>query len=239
MAGVTPVQDAVAYYGSSGSGGSLPCTYTSPNVSGNIGIAWLTADKGAGPSGISDTQGNSWLPFQGTFTEEGYSTLWVCPTLKPGANTVTVTGLVAGTSPSIAPVLTLLELAPPASGWVGIQGIKGPLEINLSGPPLTFEALFSSTQTPYTATLLAFIKTTTAGDAVGAKSWSIATPGGSLASGVIVTYTDTGLSITGAAAYCTVGNSAENEITFSYSPSSPALPSGATFLIGILFNSSS
>lgn len=244
MSGVTPVQSAAAYYGSAGSGGNLPCSYGSPNTANNIGVAWLTADTGSGPSGISDTQGNTWFYFQGTFTNGGYTTFWVCPNLKAGANTVTVGGVVAGTAPSTAPVLVLLELAPPASGLVGIQAIKGPLGINNGGiygdgPPLTFEALFSSTQSPYYSTLLAFIKTAQGGDGVGAKSWSITTPGGSLASGVIITYTDTGLGITGAVAYCTVENSAENQITFSYSPSTPALPGDGTILIGLLFNSSS
>jgi len=244
MSGVTPVQSAAAYYGSAGSGGNLPCSYGSPNTANNIGVAWVTADKGAGPSGLSDTQGNTWFYFQGTFTNGGYTTFWVCPNLKAGANTVTVSGVVGGTAPSTAPVLVLLELAPPASGLVGIQAIKGPLGINNGGiygdgPPLTFEALFSSTQSPYYSTLLAFIKTAQGGDGVGAKSWSITTPGGSLASGVIITYTDTGLGITGAVAYCTVENSAENQVTFSYSPSTPALPGDGAILIGLLFNSSS
>ena len=78
MPGVSYVQSAVAYYGVAGrSGGSLPCAFGTPNAERGIGIAWITADSGAGPATCTDTQGNVWYEFPGYFTNSGFSTLYV------------------------------------------------------------------------------------------------------------------------------------------------------------------
>ena len=242
MPGITFVQANVAYYGVAGSGGALPCAYGSPNVAGNIGIAWVTADAGAGPASCTDTKGNTWYGLRGYFTNSGFSTGFVCPNLKAGANTVTVGGLVAGTGGSQAPVLTVLEYAPPGSGQVGIQALQGGLGVNgvqgwIYGPVLTFETLFAASSGPYYSTLIVFLSTTEADVSATARTWSIGSvPAGAGVSAVRIQYEDSGTLETGAVADCTVENLPENFITFAFTPTTPALNGESVALIGLLFN---
>lgn len=242
------VQSNVAYYGVAGSGGNLPCDFDEPNTQGNIGIGWVTADKGFGPSGIADENTNTWKSLQGYFTNVGYSTLFVCPSLKPGANVATVSGLVGGTPPSQAPVLTLLEYSPAtllnaAAGIVltGIQALQAALNGNgelgfVFGPVLTMQGYFGASGATWYSTLLLFINTTSADATATARTWSVgAVPGYALDSGVRAHYEDTGTLETGAVLDCTIGSpDFSNSIKAAYAPGSPGLGNSSTVAIGLL-----
>jgi hypothetical protein len=253
MPGLIPVQANVAYYGVAGAANALACAFTNPNVSKNIGIAWITSDTGAGPSGCTDTLGNIWYALPGYFSNGGYSTLFVCPSLNPGVNTVTVAGLVPPISPRQSPVLTIMEYQPqgcyPCN--IGFQVLQAALAcngINLSwydGPVLTMQSMYSASGGVWYSTLIAFINTTSA-DASGiARTWSLAGfPGyyAGILPGVRVQYEDTGSLETGAVADCTIPYPyALNYIEFEASPTpapTPIYPSPnasiATAMIGLL-----
>ena len=225
----------IAYYGISGSGGSLPCAYDSANVAGNIGMAWLTANEGAGPSGLTDTYSNVWYPFAGYFTNFGYSTIWVCPSLIGGANTVTVRGVIGGPSPSNAPVLSVMEYQPPSSGSVGFQALRGALGVNgIEGwdvypPVLELDSVFSSSAVPYYSTLVAFLATTPSDSTNTVRTWSST-------ANLRFQYTDAGSKQTGAVADATSYNTPANSVVFSYSPTTPPLVGGYVSIVGILMN---
>jgi hypothetical protein len=234
MPGLTWVQSNVAYYGVSGSGGNLPCAFGSANAERNIGIAWITADSGAGPATCTDTNGNVWYEFPGYFTNSGFSTLYVCPYLKAGPNTVTIGGLVPPSAPGAqSPVLTILEYAVQgcAPCGVGFQALQAALACNgvlgtwYQGSVLTMESLYSASGGVWYHTLLAFINTTPADGSGIARTWQVnyfpAYYVGPVPS-VREHYEDTGTLETGAVADSTVPYPyAKNFITFVPTPAPP------------------
>jgi len=240
---ISYVQSNTSFYAASGSGGDLPCAYDISNTIGNIGIAWLTADKGAGPSGCTDSQGNTWRSFGGYFTNSGYATLFVCTKLKGGTNTVTVHGVVASTSPSIGPELTVLELAPPCGGIAGIQALRGGLALNgvLGGfggiSPLTFQGFLGNSAGQYFNNLLVFLNMPSYAPNGTLYSWAIVGSEGT--SALLTSWEDTGTLQVGVVGLSITENDPYNYITFGYSPSSPA-PStsggSATIMLGLLIN---
>ena len=230
MPGVTFVQANVAYYAVAGAALALPCAFPSNNTARNIGIAWITADTGSGPSGCTDTNGNVWYGLPGYFSNFGYSTLFVCPSLKPGPNTVTVTGLVAPIGGSQAPVLTILEYAPagcfPCN--IGFQVLQAALACNgvegtfYQGSALTMESMYNASGGVWYSTLLAFINTTSSDSSGIARTWSVALYPSyyvGVLPAVRIQYEDTGTLETGAVTDCTVGYPhALNFIEFQASP---------------------
>ena len=247
MPGLTWVQSNVAYYGVSGSGGNLPCAFASNNTQGNIGIAWISQDSSTPSSGVTDTNGNVWYQFPGYYSNFGNSEVWVCPILKPGPNTVTASGLSLA-FPGISPELVLLEYAPVgcAPCNVGIQcfvathGPNGYFAYGMSSPALTIESRYNASGGAYYQTLVAFIKAQKWATTATARTWSVGlypTYYVGNVPAVRQTYLDPTTLETGAVADCTVPYPhADNFITFSYSPGSPAVNSEETVLIGLLIS---
>ena len=260
MPGVTYVQSVVAYVAGTGSL-TLSCTFGLPNTERNIGIAWITADEGAGPSGCTDTNGNVWYDLPGYFTNFGYSKLYVCPSLKAGSNTVTITGLVPTAIPgSQAPVLTILEYKTQgcAPCQVGFQILQAALACNgifgtfYWGSVLTMESRYNASGGTWYSTLLAFINTTSADTSGIARVWSVPNfpPGSGFPTYYVgpvpdirETYEDTGTLETGAVADSTIGYpNDKNYITFLPTPAPlpPVYPGSNsqlyTVVIGLLIS---
>lgn len=236
-----------AYYGVDGAADALPVDIVVPAVAlGSVlGIVWVTADTGAGPSLPTDPY-NTWVQMPGGyFTNSGYSTLFVCPNMTPGAYTVTVNGLVPGTPPSNAPVATVLLYSLPIGS--GVQALQAALACNgvltswYLGPTLTLQAKYSASYGGWHSLLIACINTTPEDSSGIARTWSIeSVPVGAVAS-VRLQYEDTGTLETGAVADSLVDSDVDNFIAFLPTPTPAPQPpypapivSIATAMVGLL-----
>lgn len=241
MPGLGFVQANVAYYSVAGSGGNLPCAFTSHNIQGNIGIAWVANDDSSTPSGVTDTQGNTWYQMPGFSSNVGCSNIWVCPSLKAGANTVTAAGLTPYTTGS--PNFIILEYEPPPcpQGTTGIQcmqpAIQGDTPFSGSSPQLFAGAIFKPSGGTWFSTLIAFIKCGPNSSSSTSRTWSITVPAYAISSGVRLQYAEPTGTATGAVADCVVPYpNVVNSILFGYSPGSPVVNNGETKLIYLLVN---
>jgi len=237
MPGITIFQEAVSSYSTGGgSGGNLPCSFTSDNIQGNIGLAFILADSGT-MTDVDDSNLNLWYQLPGFTTEVGFIAVWTCPILFSGANTITAHGLTE--SATGGPNLVIIEITPPPCplGMVGIQCFQPNLQGDYFDPQLEFSSTYLTTQGAFYHTLIAALKCGTTSSSGTVRTWSMTPNPNFIDFDIIIQYTEPTGTATGTVGFCTVpypnmGNSVE----FNYSPSTPVINPGETWLVGVLFS---
>lgn len=224
MPGCTFIQSATSNYAGTGSGANMTCAYGSDNQVNNIGLAFVCADDSTPPSAMTDSQGNTWYSLRPYDTNVGWMQWWVCPLLKGGPNTVTIT--IAGTSGDSngGPNLVVMEYQPPPCppGSVGIHAFQPPLNIFWAlfrTPPFEQTTTYDvSSGTWYQTFVLAiFDKTGTT------RTWSVTLESYAIAGGVRQQFTEASGGNSGAIADGTIPYpNLVNNVAFSATPSTPA-----------------
>ena len=252
MPGVVPYQANAASAGTGGFPGSvnLSCAYTNPNIAGNIGIAWVTTDDSSAPAGLTDTNGNLWYPYPGFNTNLGTQSLFVCPVLKAGANTVTTSPLTI--SITGGPNLVVIELTPPPCppGAVSFHAFNPP-----AGPDtgvgegevlLNYSSSFAVSRGAYYHTLIAFLYDGHSSGETTLRTWTIGAdlidfpPPHDIAGGLIQQFAEPAGYHSGAVGYSTVPYPyVRNSVTFQPSPSTPPVPMFATSITALLITTPS
>lgn len=76
--------------------------YANPNTAHNLGVAWCFCAVGSLPAGVTDAQGNTWCLGNADQQNDNSVCVFICPDLKPGTNTVSVTfGTTSGVDVSL------------------------------------------------------------------------------------------------------------------------------------------
>ncbi len=222
MPGVTVVQSNFASAGTSGFPGSinLPCSYTSPNGLGNIGLCVVFADDANIPASLTDTNFNKWYLEPPYTSNIGNISFWVCPSLKAGANTVTANAMTI--SATGGPTLGVIEILPPPCplGGVSINAFNPHSNnYNWVTQGLIVNSEFNANIGVWYHTLFAAIFS--AGD-VALRTFSITPDPNAINASVIFEFDEPVGTNSGAVAFCTVPYPfSDNSIQFLPSPTTP------------------
>jgi hypothetical protein len=241
-----PILFTQANYAQSGlftGSGTLSCAYTNPNFKGNIGIVWTSGPLASGdsiPGTLTDTCGNAWFLVNAIKSNLGCESLWVCPSLIGGINTVTTSVLTF--APSGEPTLVVLEYQP--SGCypcnIGFQGFNPNYQGDYHGPFTVLNSQYIASRKPWFHTLIATIYDEYNSAEATARTWTMTPNVERISFGLRLQFAAPVGYNSGAVADCTVPYPyTNNSVEFDPSPSSPALPTGGTKLLGILISTSS
>jgi len=230
MPGITIVQSAVGTYGALGSLDALPVAFTSDNSIGNILLAWVSSAEGGGLTGaITDSNGNTWELLPGVNLEDEFTEFYICTNCNAGANTVTAGGCIP--SSTGGPNLVIVEIAPPPCpiGSTGIQAFCGDYRNQFVTATLSLTARYSANQGPWYHSLIVALYNNTNSESNTARTWV----GGAL----IAQFPEFSGKNSGAIGYQTVAYpNSGSTVTFTPTPSTPALNPDENILIGVLFS---
>lgn len=96
---------------------SVGVAYESANTAGNIGFAAVFGRVGEGPIQVTDSFNNSWCPYTGAQSNNGFGQLFVCLNLKAApalANIVTASGVMTSDENG-GPLIVIAEFSAPAN----------------------------------------------------------------------------------------------------------------------------
>jgi hypothetical protein len=236
MPGILYIQSNSASAGSGSGAVNLPCAYTGPNSQGNLLLAWVVTDDATVPSSLTDTLGNTWSILPPYLSNLGTESWWVCPNCKVGANTVTANGLTYAATGG--PNIAILEYQPPPCpvGTVGIQAFQPTDAPNAVAPMLGMTSVYGVSQGQFYHTLIVGLFDGIPATDGTARTWSATLDPNAIAGGLRVQFAEpSGATRTGAVADSTVPYPyATNSLSFTYSPSSPAVGNDDTLPSGLL-----
>jgi hypothetical protein len=234
MPGMTYIQSNVSYFNVGGIVNNLACPYLSNNAQGNIGVAFQNYNNGNVSSTISDTNGNIWYQLPIPLYNFGGIAIWICPSLKSGANIVTCTFLGTGTNRG---EFIVMEYQPPPCpfGQVGIQAFWWTPFVNYYDPQLNITSYYSVSQGPFWHTLIACVKCGPNSSSGVTRTWAATPSAFSIDYGLRIQYIEPGTDNSGAVADTTVAYpTKQNSLLFAGAPGTPPINSGETILAGVL-----
>lgn len=218
---------------------NLPCTFPSPNNSGNVLIAFVSAQLGTRPSSVTDSNGNNWFEVAQPVNVGDNLSMWAAMNINPGANTVTANGMSVTVTGGPNIVIGEFGFPPCVPCGVGIQGFNGPRSNSGFAPSAftKFSTMYNVSQGPFFHTIIFGLYDNADGATATQRTWSYSqTLPGSLQDGGLIDQTaEDGGTNTSVCAYSTIGYPYKyNELQLAWTPTSPALRSDETSPFGML-----